>query len=479
MALGPIPFGPSQKQAEELAGAPPYNFNVVVDKVGAIRRRPGLRTYSEATASVVDANGIALLHAAENGSLYAVGNHPTNKSIYRVTAGGSLDLTTTTGYKLQGTNRPTVAETEAMLVFAAGDYPAKLEFSTSQTSALGGSPPQATHVIANASRLLLNNVANFLGRISYSAQAAGSSITGHETWSGIDAGFFTAEARPDPVKALHENTNEVFGFGRTSLQYFTPDGTTVYAAVTTKESGIAAPYSVVKVDQNFAWLDHQRRLVMSDGRSLQVLSDDIHKDLLGMTTVEDCYGYRVLTGTSESLVWKFPSDGRSYAFQVGAGWSQWAGYDYSNANWTPMTITSHFLRPGSTTNIVGTSNGTIRELSDAVTSDDGTVIVARSRSGFQNRGTSARKNCIRVMVTLRRGEAATSPGPYGFLRWRDDLGPWSTNLPVGFGSIGDSTTVLEFRSLGVYRTRQWEFEFSGDVDFSLVSVLEEYEVLPV
>lgn len=479
MTLGPIAFGPSQRQAEELGGAQPFAMNVIVDKVGVIRRRPGLQAYSGATSSVVDANGISCLHVTEGGDLYAVGNHPTTKSVYQVTSGGFVDLTTTTGYKIQGTKRPTVAETEAMLVLAAGDDPAKLEFSTLQTSVLGGSPPKASHVVANSSRLLVNDVATYLGQIHYSDQAAGSSIVGHETWTGLNAGYFTAEARPDPVLALWENTNEVFAFGRTSLQYFTPDASTFYSPVTTKESGIAAPYSVIKVDQSFAWLDHQRRFVMSDGRQLQVLSDDIHGDIIGMTTVSDCYGFRCITGTAECLVWVFPTDGRTYCYQVGAGWGQWSGYDYGSANWTPMTISAHFLRQGETVNIVGTSDGKVRQLTDGVTSDDGTVILAKSRSGFINRGTAARKQCVRVMVTIRRGESASSPGPVGYLRWRDDLGGWSTALPVGFGSIGDSTTVLEFRSLGVYRTRQWEFEFSGDVDFSLVSVLEEFEVLSV
>lgn len=479
MTLGPIPFGPQKRQAEELGGAHALAFNIVVDKQGVIRRRPGITTYPGAVSSVVDAKGISLVHVTETGDLYAVGNQPLVKVLYRVTAGSAVDLTAATGYKLFGSQRPTVAETEAMLVFAAGDDPMKYLFATLETSALGGGPPKASHVIANSSRLLLNQYTVDRGIVDYSGPASGSSIAGHETWGSTDtSGFFSAEARPDIVQALHENTNEVFAFGTTSLQYFTPDASIVYAPVTTKESGIAAPYSVVKVDQNFAWLDHQRRFVMSDGRSLQVLSDDIHGDILNLSTVSDCYGFRVITGTAESLVWTFPTDEKTFAYQVGAGWGQWSGYDYITANWAPLPISAHFLRPGSTTNVVGTTTGTIRQLSDSVTSDDGTVIVARTRTGFINRGTAQRKLCKRVMVTLRRGEA-TSVAPVGYLRWRDDLGGWSTNLPCGFGTIGDSTTVLEFRSLGVYRTRQWEFEFSGDVDFSLVSVMEEFDVLDV
>lgn len=479
MPLAPIAFGPTQKQAEELGGAQPFCMNLTVDKAGVLRRRPGLRAYSGAVASQVDGFGVSLVYVSDAGDLYAAGNHPTLKRVYTVTSGGVVDRTVASGYKLSGTRRPTVAETEAMLVFAAGDDPCKLPFASLQASALGGTPPKATHVIANSSRLLVNNALTDLGRVNYSDQAAGSSITGHETWSGISAGFFTAEARPDPVLALHENTNEVFAFGRTSLQHFAPDGTTTYAPVTTKESGIAAPYSVIKVDQNFAWLDHQRRIVLSDGRSLKVLSDDIHGDILGMGAVDDCYGFRVVTGTAECLVWTFPTDGRTYAYQVGAGWGQWSGYDYVSASWRPLTISAHCLKPGTTTNIVGTSTGHIRELSDQVTSDDGTVILASSRTGFSDRGSPQLKECKRVMVTLRRGESVSSPGPVGYLKYRDNLGPWSVAFPCGFGSIGDNEAVLTFRSLGTYRTRQWQFEFSGDVEFSLVSVVEEYEVLPL
>lgn len=478
MTLGPIPFGPSQKKAEELAGAMPHCFNVVVDKAGCIKRRPGVSTYSGATSAQVDSDGVALLHVSEAGDLYAVSNHPTLKRLYSVTAGGALDLTTVSGYRLPGALRPVVAETEAMLVFTAGDYPMKYEFAAAQTAALGGTPPRASHVLANSSRLLLNHSQTDRGLIDYSGAASGTATTGHETWGvTLTSGYFSAEARPDIIQALWENTNEVFAFGSRSLQYFTPDATSVYAPVTTKESGIAAPYSVIKVDQNFAWLDHQRRFVMSDGRSLNVLSEDIHGDLLGMTTVDDCFGYRVLTGNCEVLVWQFPTDGRTFAFQVGAGWSQWSEYDTVASNWSAMSVTCHHLIAGSTVNLVGTSGGYVRQFSDSSYTDaNGAVIVARTRTGFINRGTSAKKQCRRVLVTLRRG-AATSTAPVGYLRWRDDTGAWSTNLPCGFGTIGDNTTVLEFRSLGVYRTRQWEFEFSGEVDFSLVSVIEDFEVL--
>ncbi len=470
-----IPFGPSQSDAEELGGGVPIAMNVCIDKAGVVRRRPGIQALAAAPAGVVDATGISLLHETEAGNLYAVGNHPTQKPVYRIAGGVAADVSA--GYRVNGTRRPTVAETEAMLVFAAGDPPTKLEFSVGTTAALGGSPPAASHVIANSSRLLLNNTAaGLLGTVNYSGPALGSSIAGHETWTGLTAGSFQAEARPDVVPALHENTAEVFAFGRTSLQYFAPDASTVYAPVTTREHGVAAPYSIVKADQAFVWLDHQRRIVASDGRSLKVLSDAIHSTLNEMTRVDDCYGYRVHTGFVECLVFTFPADGRTFAYQVGGGWAQWSGYQASN--WTPFPVSAHFLAAGSNANYVGTTDGKVAQLRDGFYDDLGSRIVASVTSGFQSHGTTARKRTRALRVTLRRGETPVVPGTVGHLRWRDDLGAWSDALPVYVGASGDSHPVLTFRSVGwPYRMRQWQFEFSSAVSFSLVGITEDVEVL--
>jgi hypothetical protein len=314
MPLAPLDFGPAQRSgSQELGGASPIAMNVVVDKTGAVRRRPGVQAYATAPASVVDASGVCLLHESSSGLLYAVGNDPGTKSVYSITGGVATDISATSGVLIVGARRPTVAETEAMVVFAGGSTPVRVEFATGITADLGGTPPMGSHVIANNSRLLLNDAITNLGRITYSAQAAGSSIAGHETWSGITSGFFSAEARPDPIVALHENTNEVYAWGTTSMQYFAPDASDTYAPVTTTENGCCAPYSIVKVDQAFAWLDHQRRFVLSDGRSLKAISEDIQQTLNDMTTVSDCYGYRVHLGPVESLVWTFPTDGRTFA----------------------------------------------------------------------------------------------------------------------------------------------------------------------
>lgn len=477
MPTEPINFGPSQKSGlDALGAASPIAMNVCVDKNGTVRRRPGIQAYAAAPAGVVDASGIALLHETANGRLYAVGGGLL-KEVYQVSAGAALDLTLVSGVDVgAGGLRITVAETEAMVAFADGGPPVKVEFSAAATAYLGGSPPPGSHVIANSSRLLMNDPVTQKGQVFFSGTAAGSSVAGHETWSVPTGGFFSAESRPDPVVALHENTNEVFAFGRTSMQYFAPDAQTTYAPVTTTENGCAAPYSVIKADQAFSWLDHQRRFVVSDGRSLSVLSDDIQQTLADMSTVSDCYGYRFAAGPVECYVSTFPTDGRTFAYQTGGGWAQWA--QYSGGNWTPFPVLCHFQRAVGAENLVGTTDGKICKLVNGVADDLGTPITASVTSGFESRGTLARKRTKCVRVALRRGEAPATTGLVGLLRWRDDLGAWSDSLPVYVGAPGDSAPVLEFRSIGwSYRMRQWQFEFSSAVTYSLVGVTEEYEVL--
>lgn len=463
-----VDFGPRQKSGhDEVGGAAPFAMNVCVDGSGVVRRRPGIQAYGGAPATVVDAAGVLGLHETLGGDLYAVGGDPATKRVYFVTAASATDISASSAVYLVGGLRPIIAETEAMIVLAGGNQPLKVEFAVLQTALLGGSPPLGSHVIANSSRLLMNDVITNLGRVSYSATAAGSSIAGHEDWSSIEAGFFTAEARPDPVLALHENTSEVFPFGSTSLQYHAPDAQSVYAPVSTREHGLAAPYSVIKSDQAFAWLDHQRRFVVSDGRSLQVLSRDIQQTLNDMTTVGDCFGYRVHDGPLECFVWTFPTDGRTFAYQVGGGWAQWA--ERAGANWAQFSVTAHHQCGSNAQNVVGTAAGRICRLQNGVADDLGQPIVASVRTGFLSRESSLRKRCNALRFEARYDGSAPATG---LLRWRDDLGGFSDSIVVYF-----DRPVIELRTLGVYRTRQWEFEFSGTTDFSLVSVTEDFDVL--
>jgi hypothetical protein len=442
MAQQPIIFGNTQESgSERLSGASPVAINVVVDPKGTVRRRPGIATYSGIYSEVINSNGIDGIYTTNNGKVFVVGsNNPSSggpyRNIYKVTAGGFSNLSQTKNdAELAGSSRPTFAETEALVVVAGGLNIQKIELATDSCDRLGGTPPKSTHVLANSLRLLANDATVDLTKVRYTevSGASASDYSAHEDWSfgGVGlAGFFPASARSDPIQAIYENTNEVFVFGTTNVQIFGPDQQYAYLSTATREFGLSAPYSVIKVDQDFAWLDQYQRIVLSDGREFKVISGPIGATLNELSTVSDCFGYRVQEDPIDCLVWSFPTEGRTFAYQQGSGWSQWQGYDWNQNNWKNLDVNCHTHDQNNNVNLVGTGAGKVRQLSMGVADDDGERINAYVETGFLDRGTDARKHCVSVRMAFERGTVTGSTAPVGFLQYADSPDNWSEPLKI-------------------------------------------------
>lgn len=481
MPQAEISFGPNQEGSyDAMGGASPRAINVVIDPKGVVSKRPGIDTYSVAPSGVVDANGITGLYADNTGQLFAVGGTPNSRHIYKLSGGVAADLSLAANSTLRGILRPVFAETEAYLVLAGGSNMQKVNLQTLQSTLLGGSPPVASHVVANSSRLAANDLTIDKTKVRFSGIFQGTvDTTGMEEWTNTglteDGGFFSAEARPDPVMAVHENTNEVFVWGKDNIQIFVPDATSIFAPAATRESGTLAPYSIIKQGQDFFWLDQHRRIVYSDGRSFQNLEGPIKKQLDELSDPTDCFGYRVFVGHIDCLVWTFPTDGRTFVYQIGGGWSEWFGWDGESAQFKSFIANAHYLRRDGGLNVVGTTDGRIGKFSLDTYSDRGEKVVSYVESGFINRDTDNLKRCRYVNIAIRRG--SNSSASLGRLEWRDDSGPWNEPVYIDTGVTGDNHCVRRISSLGTYRRRQWRWTFSDTVNLSLLKVTEGFDVL--
>jgi hypothetical protein len=468
-----INFGSAQRSGlEAMAGAGVVSMNVYTDDLGCVRRRPGLVAADDLTSSVVDSGGIDGLFVTEDGETLAVAGG-AKRWVYVVGESSARRLST----PLQGLGRPTFAQTEMLVVLAGGGNLLRYGRQDKTLAPLGGDPPKASHVVAANLRLLANDVVVDRTKVRFSDISQGTlSYSGHEDWTAtnpVTAGAFTAEAKPDPVLAIGENTNEIFVWGTNSLQMFGPDPSFGFAPTGTREYGLGAAHSVIKADQHFFWLDQYRRFVMSDGRSMSDVSGDIAADLDTISRVDDCFGYRVVTGNLDAVVWTFPTDGRTFAFQKGSGWAQWSGF---SGNWTRFSVASSCYRPQDGVTLAGTTDGHVAQFDVSATSDLGEAINAYTVTGYLDRGTDQRKWCRCVRLALRRGTVTGATGPQAWLAWRDRPGPWQGRVPVDLGRSNDTEIVVEVRSLGVYRRRQWMFEFSGSEELVLVRASEDFEV---
>jgi hypothetical protein len=510
-------FGSVQQSGhEELAGASPLAVNVIVDAVGAVHRRPGLFPRSDGDLAtgpefvpdqVSAVSPIVALHSTAKGRVFAVDAPAPFSRIYELKGMQVVNHSEVSDELLGGGRRPTIAETEAIVVFAAGGLPVKLTLNGSTVvSLLGGGPPQGSHVIAQAERLLMNDVvSDSPNTVRYSRTASGSSYAGHEDWR-VDiedlgaGGGFTASARPDPVVALHENTNEVFAFGTTNLQIYTanpnahdPARDYVFIPGNTREFGCSAPYSIIKYDQNFAFIDQYRRIMMTDGREFQYLSQDIQQTLDDISDLSDAFGYRVTLGPVDALCWSSPRAGRTFAFQLPTkSWSLWLSWDNGTNNFYNWLVRCAIRVPETGEMLVGgpvqRSTGPTGPITPASVADPATgdvyalnnhrfydfyptnKIVARVDTGFIDRGTSGRKLCRALRMTWR-GTPSTDTS--ATLEWRDDGGSWEHPRQI---EIGYNSEVI-LRSLGVYRRRQWRVTFSGQNELVLARAEEEYELL--
>lgn len=469
-----IPFVNQQGTGlDELAGAGREAMNIVVDSVGSVRRRPGLALWC--ADGVVDADGLDAIHATVNGDVYALGASPPVRQMYKITTGGFIPLA---GTDLLGDLRPSIAETESILAIAAGDSPNKLVFATDTTSYLGGITAKPSHFIAQTSRLLANDNQGDKTKVYYSGPALGSSFAGFEDWSILGAGgFFTAESRPDPVIALAETTNEVYVFGTTTVQVWGPDANLVFVPLATREHGLGARNSIVRVDQSFAYLDHRRRFVVADGRDMEVISGPVQRALDEISDISDAYGFRVNIGPVDALCWTFPANGKTYAFQKGSGWGQWTGWNEQTNNYKAFPALAVTHNPITNETIAGLTDGRVGVFRSGQLTDIDERVQASVTTGFLNRGTDSRKHCRKVRVAMRRGEAQSATGPQAWLYFRDRPGAWESPIPLDLGGSTDTEIVLEFPSLGTYRRREWRFVFSGTEDLTLTEASEEFEVL--
>lgn len=478
MAEGPIPFVNAQHSGhEELAGASPVAMNVVVDAKLCVRRRPGIAVYDEAPSVSFDEDGLDGLYETLGGALYATSGPRANRDIYRIQDGVAEPISENSAGRFRGLGRPVFAETERLLVFAAGHYPHRILLGSDAPAKLGGSPPKATHVVAHTQRLVVNDADVDRTKVQYSGLAQGTTTSaGHETWPSDDAlqaGFLTAEARPDPTVAVAENTNELLLFGSTTTQVMVPDPTFVFAPAGTIDYGCAAPYSIIRDEDTLYWLDHRRRFIQSSGRGATVISAPVQQALNELERVSDCFGYRVQTGPMDALVWTFPSDGITLVFQKEGGWGQWQGRAAQNDRWQQFKVAAHCRRQDGT-NVVATLDGRIGKLEWGEPTDLGTPVSAHVVTGYIDRGTDKKKACECLRFTLRRGGSGSQIAWFG---WRDRPGAWEATIPIDLGAYRDTEPVVEFRSLGVYRRRQWFFQFSDTATLALVSAVEQYEVL--
>ncbi len=471
MPTNPVKFSGSESPSvEELAGGMPPQINAVTDAAGAIRMRPGIAAWSSFPGVIPNASPVIGM-SAWNGSLVYV---TEDRLIWALLSAGNVialsdaaDSTTV----LDGSLRPVFATTRTRIIIAGGGLPQKWE-GTGLSARLGGNPPAFSHVTTIAQHVV-GNASDVSGLVYWSDVGD----TGAETWTtGLN--FLEAATKQDPVIGLYENTNELVVLGTETIQMFSPDLSIVFSPSRTIEVGWGPPHSYIQLDEQFMGIDARRRAIVSNGRSFEVTSSPaIGRQLDEFPRVDDCWGMRHSFHNYDFAIFNFPSAGRSFSFETTTkAWSEWKGYDSTLNGLGYLGATSSYFWSAQNTTLVGLATGQIAILDANSRTDLGNPITVRVTSAFQDRGTYRQKKCNAVYLKFRRGIAEDGTEPKVLLEYRDDTGKWGEPFRVYVGNSDDPYPVVMFRSLGIYRVRQWRIT-TDSVTFSFAGMDEDYSVL--
>lgn len=453
--------------ADDMSSATSKLVNWLPDVAGIHRIRPALISYTTTGLGTAPLIGLYrwktwVIGVDSDRLIYALPD--ATPALWQLLSDPADPLT-----QLAGVARPVFAESPSFL-YIAGGLAIQKWTGVGLTARLGGSSPNTTHIANLAQRLVAIDLAN-PGRYLYSDLGEGND----STWGALS--FITAEARPDGLVAIRENTAELglFGTSTTEIHGISPDPLTPFQRISTINVGCSAAHSIVRFDDYYFWLDDKRRIIKSDGRSYNSVGDAIQRDLRDLGTVSDAFGYREDTDRNGCLVWVFPTAGRTWAYDYTAQkWSERALYDGVSAN-TAWPVATHAFWDALNINVVGASTTAgLYQLDTNTRQDIGGTILSEMKTGWQDFGTDHKKRSARVRVVMRRGTTPLS-ATSGQLEVavEDDGRGFTPFRVIDLGQPYDTNPSIDCHFGGVFRRRRYWLRYSGTDEVSIAKLADD------
>lgn len=457
---------------DDMSSAASSVLNWETDEAGINRPRPGLSAYSTTNAGTSASIGL------QRWKTYLV--NVTADRYVRVLSDASPTVfsvvsTSTASTQVGGTaSRVTFAIGDQYVYMAGGGQIQRWGSLTAAPDTLAASPANVTHVAILGSRIIANDRAN----------------PNSWYWSDIGEGAFTswpsgntstADARPDPIVALTENTNELFIWGTETTQVYAVgvDPTLPFDTVATTNLGLAAPYAYTRMESQMAWLDQDTRLVIGDGRSMEPVSDAVQKTFKGLSTISDAWMYREVRGQQQQLVLRFPTERRTFVYDLkGTKWRERAYYSapFNTADWP---VGSYAYWPAYGYHMFGSTSSGLMRLDETSRQDLAGPLVCERTTGWHDFGSGNAKRAGRLRATMRRGIAAQGATPGALeVRVQDDDKPWSSWKPFSVGAPEDYRQYADtFGTSGIFRRRRYGIRFSTTEDISLLKLEDDVDDL--
>lgn len=291
-------------------------------------------------------------------------------------------------------------------------------------------------------------------------------VTGLNDFSTVNAlDFATAESYPDVALRIFVDHNEVWIFGKTSIEIWQLSGNADFPFARFSnaqiERGIMAPFSVAADDNTVFWLADDGVVYRADGyRPVRVSNHAVEKAIQGLSATAkanaDALVYTIAGNKFYSL--RFP-DELTIQFNTATGfWNR--ARTYGNADWQVMGSAGHY------SDYILTDNG-ISTLVQGLCTDEGEIL--------ERGGTSAplfvdgrRLSLYDYFLDAEVGRADTGEDANVMLRVSRDGETYGNERWRSLGPIGSYKRRAVWRNLGQAREFSFELMMTDPVEFAIM-----------
>jgi hypothetical protein len=287
---------------------------------------------------------------------------------------------------------------------------------------------------------------------------------------------FRAAQKPDTLTGLYTGWNEVYVWGTQACEVWQEDGITPISPLigSLMEVGTSAPYSIQIANNTLIGLGTvvgKRAVFTVQGRSPQVISEPIARELQTYSNVSDAVGSLCFVGGLNIYILTFPSIGVSWAYDFKSEvWSQWSSWDTTEGNHGAFKGIYGCYAKDWNAHVTMDDLGNLYEFDRDTYSDGGSILRSSVRTGWIDHGTWARKRCDQLIIKLK---GAANTDAKILMRWRSDgFEEWSTAVEINVQATQQNDHFCKLNRMGTYRSRQYEFIMTDAADMALIGMEE-------
>lgn len=291
--------------------------------------------------------------------------------------------------------------------------------------------------------------------------------------------FGSKDGAPDDLVTLIVDHREIYLLGESSSEVWVDQGTIPFPFTripgTSTQHGIAAPFSMSRLGNSFAYLSRnsrgQAQIVQMNGYVPQRISNHAVENTLANQNVDDAIAWTYQLEGHEVYVISFPSLSLTWCYDVASGmWHKWLYTNdlgqYERARGNCCAVFQGQVMVGDY------ANGKVYKLDKNNYTDDGQHVRRLRRaphlvSDFQRQYFDELQIQFQPGVGLATGEGEN---PQAMLRWSDNGGStWSNEYWTSIGRMGKYANRAIWRRLGWARDRVYEVTISDPVKAVIVS----------